>query len=39
MGDLSVFIVQLDTGKRVRITQPNTHRHADDPLTWEDRCG
>jgi len=37
MGDTSVYIVQLDTGKRMRVTQPNTHRHADEPLTWEDR--
>jgi putrescine transport system ATP-binding protein len=37
MGDTSIFIVLLDSGKQVRITQPNTHRHADDPLTWEER--
>ena len=37
MGDLSIYIVQLDTGKRMRITQPNTHRHADSPLTWDER--
>jgi putrescine transport system ATP-binding protein len=36
MGDMSVYIVQLDTGKRIRVTQPNTHRHADSPLTWEE---
>jgi putrescine transport system ATP-binding protein len=37
MGDLSIYIVQLDTGKRIRITQPNTFRHADSPLTWDER--
>jgi putrescine transport system ATP-binding protein len=37
MGDMSIYLVQLDTGKTVRVTQPNTHRHADSPLTWEDR--
>jgi len=37
MGDISVYIVQLDTGKRMRVTLPNTHRHAESPLTWEDR--
>ncbi len=31
MGDTSIFIVLLDSGKRVRVTQPNTHRHADEP--------
>jgi putrescine transport system ATP-binding protein len=38
MGDLSIYIVQLDTGKRMRITQPNTHRHEESPLTWDDRA-
>jgi len=37
MGDMSVYIVQLDTGKRIRVTQPNSHRHAVEPLTWEER--
>ncbi len=37
MGDMSIYLVQLDSGKTVRVTQPNTHRHADSPLTWEDR--
>ena len=37
MGDMSVYIVQLDTGKQLRVTAPNTHRHADEPFTWEER--
>jgi putrescine transport system ATP-binding protein len=37
MGDMSIYLIQLDSGKTVRVTQPNTHRHADAPLTWEDR--
>jgi putrescine transport system ATP-binding protein len=37
MGDMSVFIVQLDSGKTVRITQPNTHRQAEEPLSWDER--
>jgi putrescine transport system ATP-binding protein len=37
MGDTSIFIVLLDSAKQVRVTQPNTHRHADEPLTWEER--
>jgi putrescine transport system ATP-binding protein len=35
MGDMSVYLVQLASGKVVRITQPNTYRHADDAVTWE----
>jgi putrescine transport system ATP-binding protein len=37
MGDMSVFLVLLESGKTVRVTQPNTHRQAEDHLTWEDR--
>jgi putrescine transport system ATP-binding protein len=37
MGDVSVFLVQLDSGKTVRVTLPNTHRHADSPFTWDER--
>jgi len=35
MGDMSVYLVQLDSGKVVRVTQPNVYRHADDLVTWE----
>src|SRR5690349_934301 len=28
MGDMSIYLVQLDTGKTLRITQPNIYRHA-----------
>jgi putrescine transport system ATP-binding protein len=37
MGDTSIYIVLLDSGKQLRVTQPNTHRHSDSPLTWEER--
>jgi putrescine transport system ATP-binding protein len=37
MGDMSIYLVQLDTGKTLRVTQPNTHRHAESPLTWDER--
>jgi putrescine transport system ATP-binding protein len=30
-------LVQLDSGKVVRVTQPNTVRHAEDRLTWDER--
>jgi putrescine transport system ATP-binding protein len=34
MGDMSVYLVQLNSGKMMRVTQPNAHRHADD-ITWD----
>src|SRR5690606_28635706 len=35
MGDMSVYLVQLASGKVVRVTQPNIYRHADDSITWD----
>ena len=35
MGDMSIYLVQLDSGKVVRITQQNAYRHADDLITWD----
>jgi putrescine transport system ATP-binding protein len=37
MGDISIYLVQLASGKNVRVTQPNTSRHADGAFTWDDR--
>jgi putrescine transport system ATP-binding protein len=35
LGDMSVYLVQLASGKIVRITQPNAYRHADASITWD----
>jgi len=35
LGDMSVYLVQLATGRMVRVTQPNVYRHADDAVTWD----
>ncbi len=37
MGDSVDLHRAARFGQAVRVTQPNTHRHADEPLTWEDR--
>ena len=34
MGDMCVYLVQLGSGKMMRVTQPNAYRHADD-ITWD----
>ena len=34
LGDLSIYLVKLASGKVVRVTQPNTSRHAE-AITWE----
>jgi len=36
MGDMSIYLVQIDTGKTVRVTLPNIARHADDRITWDE---
>ena len=37
MGDLSVYNVRLDSGKLVKVTQPNLVRHAEDEISWDQR--
>lgn len=36
MGDLSVYLVRIDTGKMVRVTLPNIERHADMRISWDE---
>ncbi|MFL6547819.1 MAG: ABC transporter ATP-binding protein [Povalibacter sp.] len=35
MGDMSIYLVQLEGGKIVRVTQPNAYRHSEDSITWD----
>ena len=37
MGGLSIYHVILETGKKVRVTQPNLLRTSTERITWEDR--
>lgn len=37
LGDLSVFHVRLDTGKRIRVTRPNRERRDEENITWDER--
>jgi putrescine transport system ATP-binding protein len=36
MGDMSIYLVQIASGKTVRVTIPNVARHADDRITWDE---
>jgi putrescine transport system ATP-binding protein len=36
MGDMSVYLVRLDSGRMVRVTIPNVERH-DERIVWEER--
>jgi putrescine transport system ATP-binding protein len=37
MGDLSIYLVELDTRKTVKVTIPNLVRSAEQKLTWDDK--
>src|SRR4051812_41915232 len=37
MGDVSIYLLRLESGKVVRVTQPNVWRHTDDRVTWDER--
>jgi putrescine transport system ATP-binding protein len=37
MGDVSIYLIRLGSGKIVRVTQPNVYRHAEDRVTWDER--
>ena len=37
MGDLSIYLLRLASGKVVRVTQPNVYRHADERVTWDEQ--
>jgi putrescine transport system ATP-binding protein len=36
MGDMSIFLVKIESGKMVRVTRPNIVRHADDRISWDE---
>jgi putrescine transport system ATP-binding protein len=37
MGNLSVYLVALDSGKEVKVTMPNQVRAAEQMIGWDDR--
>jgi putrescine transport system ATP-binding protein len=36
MGDMSIYLVQIPSGRTIRVTIPNVARHADDRITWDE---
>jgi putrescine transport system ATP-binding protein len=36
MGDMSIYLVQVEAGKTIRVTIPNVARHAEDRITWDE---
>ena len=37
MGNLSIYLIQLDSGKQIKVTQPNQIRAAENAIDWDDR--
>jgi putrescine transport system ATP-binding protein len=37
MGDLSIYLLRLPSGKIVRVTQPNVVRQAYERITWDEK--
>jgi len=35
LGDLSVLLIRLESGKTIRVTRPNVWRHDEERITWE----
>jgi putrescine transport system ATP-binding protein len=36
MGDISVFLVRIDSGRMVRVSRPNIVRQAEERISWDD---
>jgi putrescine transport system ATP-binding protein len=36
MGDMSIYLVKVESGKTIRVTIPNVARHTEDRITWEE---
>ena len=36
MGDISVYLVKIDSGRMVRVSRPNIARQSDDRISWEE---
>jgi putrescine transport system ATP-binding protein len=37
MGNLSIYLIELDSGKQIKVTQPNQIRAAENVIDWDDR--
>lgn len=36
MGDVSVYLVRIDSGRMVRVSRPNIVRNAEDRISWDE---
>ena len=36
MGDMSIYLVRIESGRTIRVTIPNVARHTEDRITWDE---
>ena len=36
MGDMSMYLVQIDSGRMMRVTRPNIVRQSEDRISWDE---
>jgi putrescine transport system ATP-binding protein len=36
MGDMSIYLVMIESGKTIRVTIPNVARHSEERITWDE---
>ena len=36
MGDMSIYLVKIDSGRMMRVSRPNIYRQDEDKISWED---
>jgi putrescine transport system ATP-binding protein len=36
MGDMSIYLVRIDSGRLLRVSRPNIVRHAEDRISWDE---
>ncbi len=36
MGDMSIYLVRIDSGKMVRVTLPNSVRQLSERISWDE---
>ena len=37
LGNLSIYQVMLESGKRIRVTKPNMARHEEETISWDEK--
>ena len=36
MGDMSIYLVKIDSGRMIRVSRPNIVRQSEDRISWDE---